>query len=203
MRGPLALLDAALEVVDIWSNRISLALFRVAVDAALPSLMAIVTLDVVLRYVFNSPLPWGRDVNGLLLLMTTFSALPHAWDRGYHIRMEVFYSRLQGRVRSLADVATGVAGILFFAMMGVQALRFTPYMAATGETGEDLLLPVWPFMAYMGFCSLVLAARLLANPSGEEEIDSNRKTEKTVNEPAGPDGKHGRGRKIGKGKSSA
>ncbi len=170
MTGPLALLDAALEVVDDWSKWISLALFRVAVDAALPALMVIVTLDVVLRYVFNSPLPWGRDVNGLLLLITIFSALPHAWDRGYHIRMEVFYNRLQGKPRRVADVATGVAGILFFGLMGVQALRFTPYMAVTGETGEDLLLPVWPFMAYMGFCSLVLAARLIGNPSGEEQI---------------------------------
>ena len=180
MRGPLALLDAVLEGVDVWSNRISLALFRVAVDAALPALMVIVTLDVVLRYVFNSPLPWGRDVNGLLLLMTTFSALPHAWDRGYHIRMEVFYSRLHGRVRGFADVATGVAGILFFGLMGVQALRFTPYMAATGETGEDLLIPVWPFMAYMGFCSLVLAARLVGNPNGEERTGVGSEVEAGV-----------------------
>jgi TRAP-type C4-dicarboxylate transport system permease small subunit len=140
----------------------------VAVDAALPALMALVTLDVVLRYVFNSPLPWGRDVNGLLLLITVFSALPHAWDQGYHIRMEVFYNRLGGRARGVADVASGAAGILFFALMGVQALRFTPYMAATGETGEDLLLPVWPFMLYMGLCSLVLVARLLGNPNGGE-----------------------------------
>ena len=170
MRSPLQLLDAALASTDVWSHRISMALFRVAVDAALPALMVIVTLDVILRYVFNSPLPWGRDVNGLLLLITIFSALPHAWDTGYHIRMEVFYSRLQGRARNWADVATGVAGILFFALMGIQALRFAPYMAATGETGEDLLLPVWPFMAYMGFCSLVLVARLIGNPSGEERI---------------------------------
>ena len=170
MRSPLAPLDAGLQVVDAWSNRISIALFRVAVDFALPALMAVVTLDVILRYVFNSPLPWGRDVNGVLLLMATFSALPHAWDKGYHIRMEVFYSRLRGRARNWADVATGVAGILFFALMGIQALRFAPYMAATGETGEELLVPVWPFMAYMGFCSLVLVARLIGNPSGEERI---------------------------------
>ncbi len=170
MRSALQLLDAGLEAIDVWSNRVSRALFRVAVDFALPALMVIVTLDVVLRYVFNSPLPWGRDVNGVLLLMATFSALPHAWDRGYHIRMEVFYNRLHGRARDLADVATGVAGFLFFALMGVQALRFAPYMAVTGETGEDLLLPIWPFMAYMGFCSLVLAARLLGNPGGEEQI---------------------------------
>ena len=183
MRGALQLLDAALEGVDVWSDRISKALYRVAVDAALPALMLVVTLDVILRYVFNAPLPWGRDVNGLLLLITIFSALPHAWDQGYHIRMEVFYNRLQGRARNVADVATGVAGILFFGLMGVQALRFTPYMAATGETGEDLLLPFWPFMAYMGFCSLVLAARLLGNPSGEEQIGANTPNDGTV-----PDG---------------
>ncbi len=180
MRGALQLLDAALEGVDVWSDRISKALYRVAVDAALPALMLIVTLDVVLRYVFNAPLPWGRDVNGLLLLITIFSALPHAWDQGYHIRMEVFYNRLQGRSRNVADVATGAAGILFFGLMGVQALRFTPYMAATGETGEDLLLPFWPFMAYMGFCSLVLAARLLGNPSGEEQIELGAETPRTA-----------------------
>ncbi len=170
MRSPLALLDAGLEALDVWSNRVSIALFRVAVDFALPALMVVVTLDVVLRYVFNSPLAWGRDVNGVLLLTATFSALPHAWDRGYHIRMEVFYTRLHGRARDLADVVTGAAGILFFALMGVQAFRFAPYMKSTGETGEDLLLPIWPFMAYMGFCSLVLAARLLGNPGGEEQI---------------------------------
>jgi TRAP-type C4-dicarboxylate transport system permease small subunit len=170
VRGPLQLLDAALAAADVWSDRISTALFRVAVKAALPALMVVVTLDVILRYLFNSPLPWGRDVNGLLLLITIFSTLPHGWDQGYHIRMEVFYNRLAGRVRNLADVATGVSGILFFGFMGVQALRFIPYMAATGETGEDLLIPVWPFMAYMGFCSLVLAARLLANPSGEKDV---------------------------------
>ena len=64
-------------------------------------------------------------------------------------------------------------------MMGVQALRFTPYMAATGETGEDLLIPVWPFMAYMGFCALVLAARLIGNPSGEEQIGLGAETPRT------------------------
>jgi TRAP-type C4-dicarboxylate transport system permease small subunit len=170
MRGPILLLDAALEGLDQGSDRVSRALFRVAVDAALPALMLLVSLDVILRYVFNAPLPWGRDVNGLLLLITIFSALPHGWDMGYHIRMEVFYNRLGRRPRILADVATGAAGILFFALMGIQALRFAPYMAATGETGEDLLLPVWPFMAYMGFCSLVLVARLIGNPNGEEHI---------------------------------
>ena len=170
MSGLLHLLDAGIEGLDIWSNRISRVLYRVAVDAALPALMALVSLDVILRYAFNTPLPWGRDVNGFLLLITIFSGLPHAWDQGYHIRMEVFHSRLSRGPRILADVATGGAGILFFGSMGIQALRFAPYMASTGETGEDLLLPVWPFMAYMGVCSLVMVARLIGNPIGDADI---------------------------------
>lgn len=164
------LLDSSIETIDVLSDRVSRALYQVAVNAALPALMLLVSLDVVLRYIFNSPLPWGRDVNGLLLLITIFSALPHAWDQGYHIRMEVFYNRLGRRRRIWADIATGSAGILFFGLMGIQALRFAPYMASTGETGEDLLLPVWPFMAYMGVCALVLVGRLIGNPGGEEHI---------------------------------
>jgi len=158
MSGPVQVLDAGIDRLDFWSDRAARALYRVAVDAALPALMVLVSLDVILRYVFNSPLPWGRDVNGLLLLITIFSALPHAWDMGYHIRMEVFYNRFGSRTRIWADVASA------------SAFRFTPYMSSTGETGEDLLLPVWPFMAYMGICALVLVARLIGNPSGEEHI---------------------------------
>ena len=169
MRSALQLLDAALEGVDVWSDRISKALYRVAVDAALPALMLIVTLDVVLRYVFNAPLPWGRDVNGLLLLITIFSALPHAWDRGYHIRMEIFYARFPNALRGAADVVTAVSGIVVFGLLAAQGFRFLPYMSATTETAEDLPILLWPFMGFMALSCVVFVARLLSNPKGTDE----------------------------------
>ncbi len=134
----------------------------------LPALVALVTADVVLRYVFDSPLQWARDVSGLLLLMAISAALPHAWDRTYHIRMEVVYDRLSGRRRQFVDVVSVVSGIVFFGMMGVQAARYVPFMMRTGETGEDLLWPLWPYMAFMSACALVTVARLFANPAGHD-----------------------------------
>ena len=92
----------------------------------LPSLVVLVTLDVALRYLFNAPLQWGRDVNGLLLLMTIFGALPHAWDRASHIRMEVLYVRLSGARRRSVDVLASVSGIIVFGLMAVQGARFVP-----------------------------------------------------------------------------
>ena len=165
----MAWLDVAAELVDRWSERLSYELFRLGIYVTMPALVVLVTLDVFLRYVFNAPLEWGRDVNGLLLLMTIFSALPHAWDRGYHIRMEVLHSRLSGKARRRADVLAAVSGIIVFGLMAVQGARFVPFMIATGETGEDLRIQIWPFMAFLSLCALVLVARLFANPAGVED----------------------------------
>ena len=156
-------------MLDRGSARAAATLHAIGVRAALPALLAFATLEVVLRYGFNSPLRWSRDVNGLLLLVALFSTLPHAWDRGFHIRMEIVHRRLRGRWRNLADALSALAGLVFFGLMGIQALRFARYMFITGETGEDLGLALWPFMVYVAVCGLVLCARLVANPEAARE----------------------------------
>lgn len=156
-------------MLDRGSARAAATLYAIGVRVALPALLAFVTLEVVLRYGFNSPLQWSRDVNGLLLLITLFSTLPHAWDRGFHIRMEIVHRRLRGRWRSLADALSALAGLVFFGLMSIQAVGFSRYMFVTGETGEDLSVALWPFMVYVAVCGLVLCARLVANPEAAHE----------------------------------
>ena len=166
-------------MLDRGSAWAAATLYTIGVRAALPALLGFVTLEVVLRYGFNSPLQWSRDVNGLLLLITLFSTLPLAWDRGYHIRMEIVHRRMRGRWRSLADALSALAGLVFFGLMSIQAVSFARYMFATGETGEDLSVALWPFMVYVAVCGLVLCARLVANPeaaheAGEDDGESDQ-----------------------------
>jgi len=159
-------LTHAFEILDRRSAQASNGLFALGVYGALPALLALVTLDVALRYFLNAPLQWSHDANGLLLLVVLFSALPAAWDHGHHIRMEIVYLRLTTRWRAAADVCSALAGVVFFGLLAVQAIAFTRYMAATGETGEDLAAPLWPFMAFIAVCGCVFVARLIANPLG-------------------------------------
>ena len=158
-------MDSAFARVDRWSGEASHQLFRLGSYVMLPALVVLVTLDVVLRYVFDSPLQWARDVSGLFLLMAICAVLPHAWDRSYHIRMEVVYDRFSERGKRQVDVLSAASGIVFFGMMAFQAARYVPFMIRTGETGEDLMWPLWPYMAFMASCALVTVARLFANPA--------------------------------------
>jgi TRAP-type C4-dicarboxylate transport system permease small subunit len=157
-------MDSVFARVDSWSAAASRLLFRFGIYIMLPALVVLVTLDVVLRYVFDAPLQWGRDVSGLFLLMSICAVLPHAWDRAYHIRMEVVYDRFSVHRKRQMDVLSAVSGIVFFGMIAVQAARYVPFMIRTGETGEDLLWPLWPYMAFMSVCALVTATRIFANP---------------------------------------
>jgi TRAP-type C4-dicarboxylate transport system permease small subunit len=161
-------LDRAADSVDRISERISQRMFQFGIYVTMPALVVLVSLNVGLRYVFNSPLQWARDVNGLLLIISIFCALPHAWDRAYHIRMEVFYSKFPVARRRLADVLSSVSGIIFFGLMAVQAARFVPFMIQTGETGEDWDFVLWPFMGVVSFCAFVMVARVFSNPEGVE-----------------------------------
>jgi len=155
----------ALSALDRGSARASEWLYALGVYGALPALLGLVTVDVALRYFFNAPLQWSRDANGLLLLITLFSAMPAAWDRGHHIRMEIFYLRFPPRARVVADVVSALAGVVTFGLLAVQAVLFARYMARTGETGEDIDIGLWPFMIYIGVCGTVFVARLIANPT--------------------------------------
>jgi TRAP-type C4-dicarboxylate transport system permease small subunit len=160
--------DRAADAFDRVSATVSKRLFELGTYVIMPALVVLVTTDVALRYIFNAPLQWARDVNGILLIIALMCAMPHAWDRSYHIRMEVFYTRFTMRHRKMADVLSAVSGIIFFGFMAVQATRFVPFMIRTGETGEDWDFVLWPFMAVVSFCAFVMVARVFSNPAGEE-----------------------------------
>ena len=127
----------------------------------LPSMALIITVDVVARYFFNSPLPWGEEINGLLLFLVLMLSMTYTWDKGRHIRMELLYVRLRGTSRVVADLATGVTGIVFFAFLGVQSVRDIDYMRRTNEGTEVLQIQLWPFRALMAVICAVFVFKLL------------------------------------------
>ncbi len=142
-------------------NRFSERCHDLGTIVFLPIMILIITLNVIMRYVFNAPLSWGEEMNGLLLFLILFLSMTYTWDQKRHIRMEIVYVLLKGRLRSLADLASGITGIIFFGLLGIQCIRDIPYMIKTHETGEELGIPLWPFRVVMGLIALVFVIKLV------------------------------------------
>jgi len=140
---------------------VSLSLHRFGTIVLIPAIAGIITLDVILRYLFNSPLLWSQETNGLLLVILLFLSLIYCWDRRRHVRMEIFYSRFGKRMRSVSDIITGLVGIGFFAALGAQCLLDIPYMIQTNESAAQLGIRLWPFKVIIAAVSLLFLLKLL------------------------------------------
>jgi TRAP-type C4-dicarboxylate transport system permease small subunit len=127
----------------------------------LPIMILIITANVFLRYIFNAPLSWGEEMNGMLLFLVLFLSMTYTWDQKRHIRMEIVYVLLKGRWRSFADILTGITGIIFFGILGIQSIRDIPYMIKTHETGAEVGIPLWPFRVVMALISLIFVIKLV------------------------------------------
>ena len=109
----------------------------------------------------------SRLKSGLILsVLWAFSQVAIAAKMDLREGVTEMSSTIQG-LHHISLAICVVMGIIVFGALAIQSVRFVPYMAATWETGEDLMLPLWPFMGFMCVCSLVFVARLLSNPEGE------------------------------------
>jgi TRAP-type C4-dicarboxylate transport system permease small subunit len=142
-------------------NRFSEICHDIGTIVFIPIMIAIVSLNVVLRYFFNAPLSWGEEMNGMLLFLVLFLSMTYAWDQKKHIRMEIVYVLFKGVWRSLADLIAGICGIIFFSMLAVQCFRDMPYMIKTSESSDVLMVPLWPFRALMALISIIFVIKLV------------------------------------------
>lgn len=108
-------------------------------------IMFFTTVEVVLRYVFNSPTIWvwplSRQIFGVYIL---FAGI-YAMSKNAHIRIEIFYNLFSKNVKRLAK---GFAMVAFVSFMGVliwQGAWMGQNSWASGETAHGAFrIPLYP-----------------------------------------------------------
>lgn len=105
VRGPLrpyARLLLALDAAAGWT-----------IVGLISIMVAVVAVQVFLRYVTNSSLGWADELSRLTFVWTIFLAIPLGIRAGVHIGMELLTSRLSARVQGfLARIMAAIAAAL-------------------------------------------------------------------------------------------
>jgi TRAP-type C4-dicarboxylate transport system permease small subunit len=106
---------------------------RWGIIAAMAAMIGIVSLQVVLRYAFNSSIDWSDELSRLLFVWCMFLAIPLGIREGAHVGIELLVTHLPASRRGQLDKA---CAIIAAALMGVV---FWQAVKVSWETWDEML----------------------------------------------------------------
>jgi TRAP-type C4-dicarboxylate transport system permease small subunit len=143
--------------------RVMAATLGVLVAALLFAMMALTFVDVIGRYVFNSPLPGAYEIAENLLAICVFAALPLAALRREHVTVSLTDSLFRGAAQVIQQLLVGLFS--FLALAGV-TWRLWIQAGVLTEHGDRTLFLHLPlgvvayFMTAMAALTAVIALGL-------------------------------------------
>lgn len=118
-----------------------------AIIAAMAAMVVVVSLQVLLRYAFNTSLDWAEDIARLLFVWSIFLAIPLGVKQGSHIGIELLTSHLPppARTFSVRVMALGCAALMAVvcyqsALLTVQ--QWDEFMPTLNVTAALFMVPV-------------------------------------------------------------
>src|SRR5471030_2796358 len=109
----LALYSRALDAIDRAS--------RWVIVGASAAMITVVTVQVLLRYAFNSSIDWSDEVSRLLFVWCMFLAIPLGIREGAHVGIELLTVHIPEKPRALLAKACALTAAAMMAVVCWQA----------------------------------------------------------------------------------
>ncbi|MEL7524259.1 MAG: TRAP transporter small permease [Pseudomonadota bacterium] len=123
----------------------------------LAAMIGLTCVDVVARYLFNSPVNGAYELTQLLLASLIFLALPLTTAAGEHIEVELL-DGLKNRVfRYLGAICAGVATIAVFLIIAVELFEHAEKLQRRGQVTDSLEIPLY-LIGWLGTASFAVSA---------------------------------------------
>ncbi|MEE8396591.1 MAG: TRAP transporter small permease [bacterium] len=118
--------------------------------------VALVTIgDVLLRWLFNSPVDGVTEVSRLMVAIAIASFFPVALADRHHVAITFLGGALGPRARAWLEALSALVTSLFFLIVGWQFILYTLDLNASGETTWMLGWKVAPWWAVTTFFMLL------------------------------------------------
>lgn len=118
--------------------------FAVFSGFILAGLVCLVCTNVVLRYVFNSPIIWADQITGYGMVYITFLGSPWVLYRRRHISVDVLQETLGGSGRLLLGAVLGLLGFVYCAGFGYLAWsELGRLLARDSQFADAIVIPQW------------------------------------------------------------
>ena len=123
----------------------------------LSAMMFLIMTDVVLRYVFNSPITGSYEIiQYLMAILVSFAVVYCAYKRG-HVSVDIVFDRLPPRPRSIVALLGSLIVLILFILIAWENVLYIKEVYDQKLTSTILYIPTFPFVAavavgFVAFC---------------------------------------------------
>lgn len=142
------------------SHIVSLILHSVA-DGVLALMMFLTAFDVILRYLFRSPILGSFELTEYMMTIVVAFGIAYCYVLRRHVVVDIIVSRASPRAQAITDFITGIVSLVLFCLIAWQSGLQTIIEFNSKLVSAVLLIPVYPFVAVVAFGSAVMAFVIL------------------------------------------
>ncbi len=128
-------------------------------------LIALVVVDVLLRWFFSLTAAWVIELEWHLFALIFLLGIPYALQRDRHVRVDLFYDRFSPRDRAMVDL---LGTLLFLIPWTIVLLYFSvlyareAWLAGEGSPNPNGIPYFFPIKAVVPFAALLLLLQAVA-----------------------------------------
>ncbi len=141
----------------IWLARI----FKIIATIALFFLMALTCVDVIGRYVFNSPLTGATELTEMGIAILVFAELPIVTWRGGHVVVDILDKMMGSTVIKVLGLLSAFLMSTSLYFLAVRIYELAARSHRRGEVTEYLQMPVAYIVEYIAIMSWVTAGAMI------------------------------------------
>lgn len=120
-------------------------------------MMCLTTLDVFLRFLFNSPIAGTVELTELMLVVVALFGMAYVGIKKGHVRVELIISRLSPRVQAFINAIISIVSSILFFLITWQSAVHAKAIAVRNLTTTVLYIPIPPFVLVVAFGSALFA----------------------------------------------
>mgnify|MGYP001294745063 CR=1 FL=1 len=150
--------------VDNYFRKVELFLLAISCISMF-GVMVLVTIDVLLRNLFNRPIIGVFEIVSISLIGIIVFGFSYVQSTREHIIIEVFTQKLPMRYQNVLNVCGCLIGLFVFGILAWLSVDYTISSYQNREYTMGLLrIPLWPSKLLMAIGMVVFSVRLLLDP---------------------------------------
>ncbi|MFH1124968.1 MAG: TRAP transporter large permease subunit [Pseudomonadota bacterium] len=128
---------------------------------ALTLMMLLTAADVLLRYIFDSPITGSYELSEFMMAVLVAFGLAYTAVHKGHINVDLLISKAGPRSQAVINTITALLGVGFFALMAWRIILYAEKIRVDGYTSQSLAIPIYPFVYIVGIGCAILVLVLV------------------------------------------